>query len=353
MSKVRAMHYVNQFFAGMGGEEKADVPVGMIEGPTGPGKRLQGLLGGSAQIVVTAYCGDNYFAGQTQEALSAILHIARDHQVNLLLAGPAFASGRYGFACQEVCHAMSSALGLKCITAMHGENPGIEAYRQYKDKNVYTFPSTPGVSGMDEALGKMAQFALKLIAGSPLGSSAVEGYISRGFRTVRKEAESGGARAVRMLLHKLSGRPFVTEIPVEALQTIPVAPSIADLSKACLALITTSGVHPVENPDGFRGYQNIKWAKYPIERLDSMLDTIWDVSHGGYNTGFMKQNPNYGVPLDVCRDLEREGVFARIYPYFYVTPGSRGVISIMQRIGKEILLDLKSQGVDGVLQVAT
>jgi len=52
MSKVRVMHYVNQFFAGIGSEERAGVPVESFEGPVGPGKRLQILLGESAKIIV-------------------------------------------------------------------------------------------------------------------------------------------------------------------------------------------------------------------------------------------------------------------------------------------------------------
>ena len=49
MPKVHVMHYVNQFSAGIGGEDKADVPVGSGEGAVGPGKRLQELLGDSAE----------------------------------------------------------------------------------------------------------------------------------------------------------------------------------------------------------------------------------------------------------------------------------------------------------------
>ena len=37
---MKIIHYLNQFFAGIGGENKADVPVGLIEGAVGPGKRL-------------------------------------------------------------------------------------------------------------------------------------------------------------------------------------------------------------------------------------------------------------------------------------------------------------------------
>jgi glycine reductase len=206
---------------------------------------------------------------------------------------------------------------------------------------------------MENALARMAQFVSKLAAGSTIGLPSQEGYIPRGFRRDEIARKNGAARAVGMLLDKLLGRPFVTEIPVESLEGIPAAPRIANLSAACVALVSTSGVVQSGNPDEFRGYQNTKWRKYSIHTLDSMQDTSWDVIHGGYNTEFIRKNPNYGVPLDVCRMLEREGAFGRLYPYFYATPGARGLISVMQVMGREMALDMKSHGVDAALLVAT
>ena len=100
-------------------------------------------------------------------------------------------------------------------------------------------------------------------------------------------------------------------------------------------------------------HRNTQWKKYSVENLDSMTDTKWDVRHGGYNNIFMLENPNYGVPLDVCRELEKEGVYARLYPYFYTTPGINGLISVMQRLGEEMVSDMKTEGVDAVLLVST
>jgi glycine reductase len=347
------MHYLNQFFAGIGSEEKADVPVGSIEGAVGPGKRLQELLGDSAEIVVTVYCGDDQFAEHRDDALESILRIARDYNVKLLVAGPAFASGRYGFACAEVCHALNNSLDIDCVSGMHPENPGVETYKQYKDRRVYAFPTTEVVSGMGEALNMMAKSLIKLAAGSAISTPAEEGYIPRGLRIDENVGKSGAARAVSMLLDKLAGHPFITELPVEGLERIPVPPRITSLKNASLALVTSSGVIKRGNPDGFRGYQNTKWAKYSIEKMSSMLDGDWDVIHGGYNTEFMKRNPNYGIPLDVCREMEKEGVFAGLYPYYYVTPGARGLISVMHRIGGEIVDELKANGVEAVLMVST
>ena len=126
MAQIRVMHFVNQFFAGIGGEDKADVPVGSSEGPLGPGNRIKVLLGDSAEIVVTAYCGDDYFVQHHDEALEKVAQIARDQDVKVVVAGPAFASGRYGFTCVEICRFLSASLGLNCVTGIHVENPAID-----------------------------------------------------------------------------------------------------------------------------------------------------------------------------------------------------------------------------------
>ena len=48
---MKVVHYLNQFFAGLGGEEAADHHPEYREGPVGPGVRLNELLGGAAQVV--------------------------------------------------------------------------------------------------------------------------------------------------------------------------------------------------------------------------------------------------------------------------------------------------------------
>ena len=57
---MRVVHYLNQFFGGVGGEEKAGMRLEEREGAVGPGRLLEQLLGGNAKIVKTLVCGDNY-----------------------------------------------------------------------------------------------------------------------------------------------------------------------------------------------------------------------------------------------------------------------------------------------------
>ena len=49
----RVIHYINQFFAGIGGEDKADVGPEVREGVVGPGMAFKAALGGEAEIVAT------------------------------------------------------------------------------------------------------------------------------------------------------------------------------------------------------------------------------------------------------------------------------------------------------------
>ena len=156
MEKLRGMHFINQFFAGIGGEDKADTPVGQMQGPVGPGKRLQELLGDSVEIATTVYCGDNYFNNKREEALKKIVQIARDSKVDILIAGPAFDSGRYGFSCIEIAQAVSTALNIQCVIGLFPENPATAGYRQYKNRSLFVIPVAKDVSKMGEALEGMA-----------------------------------------------------------------------------------------------------------------------------------------------------------------------------------------------------
>ncbi len=57
-SDMIVVHYLNQFFAGLGGEEAAGTEPTRIDGAVGPGR---GLEGAGLHIDVTLSCGDNYF----------------------------------------------------------------------------------------------------------------------------------------------------------------------------------------------------------------------------------------------------------------------------------------------------
>ncbi|HSV93050.1 MAG TPA: glycine/betaine/sarcosine/D-proline family reductase selenoprotein B, partial [Desulfobacterales bacterium] len=88
--KVRIVHYINQFFAGIGGEEKGSSPLEHCEGPKGPGVGLMQQVGGEAEIVRTIWCGDNLINQESERMLAEIADLIREAKPDVVVAGPAF-----------------------------------------------------------------------------------------------------------------------------------------------------------------------------------------------------------------------------------------------------------------------
>jgi len=349
------IHILNQFFVGLGGEEKADLPVAVIEGTAGAARGLQVQLGEAAQIVCTIYYGDNYFHEHKDEAMKALLDAVGSRQPQVVVAGPAFNSGRYGMSCVEICNEIAKTLAIPCVTAMHEENPGVGSYRDFANPDVYCLRTAESTAGMADALKALAKFALRLAHGETIGPAAKEGYIGRGIRRLEKADRRGVDRAIDMLLKKINHEPFETEIPMEIWDDVPPAPALEHINERKLAVVTTSGVVPWGNPDRFKTYRNTHWQKYNIAEVKELEPGKWEAVHGGYNVAYMNKNPHYGVPLDALRSLEAEGKIGpgKLYPAYYVIPGNQGSPAVMRRVGQEIGSDLKNEGVEGVLFVAT
>ena len=114
---LRVVHYVNQFFGGIGGEEQAHVGVTVKAGAVGPGRALEAALGDGARVDATIVCGDNFASEQVEQVSRAIAGALDRLKPDVLVAGPAFASGRYGLACVLACQVARSR-GVAAITAM-------------------------------------------------------------------------------------------------------------------------------------------------------------------------------------------------------------------------------------------
>src|SRR2546422_8060671 len=127
MATLRVVHYLNQFFAGIGAEDRADTPPDHREGPVGPGRLLQQALGDRAEVVATVYCGDNY-AGEKQGAIDEILDLVAEHRSEIVIAGPAFSAGRYGLACGGVTLRARQRLRVIAGPGMHRGKPAAQGY---------------------------------------------------------------------------------------------------------------------------------------------------------------------------------------------------------------------------------
>lgn len=345
----RVVHYLNQFFGGIGGEEKAGSGVEARSGPVGPGVALQQALGDEAKIVATVICGDNYFAEHRDAALGQVLEHLRQAQAEVLVAGPAFNAGRYGLACGEVSKAAQTQLGLIAVTGMYPENPGAELARA----GVYIVPTAASAAGMREAVRRMAGLVSKLSRGEALGPALVEGYLPRGGRRNVFVDKTGAERAVEMLLKKLGGQPFQTELPLPDFDHVPPAQPLTELRSATIALVSEGGIVPIGNPDRIEAGRASKWARYSIAGLNSLDPDRFCCVHGGFDNTYANEDPNRIVPLDAMRQLEREGAFGRLHEHFYSTVGNGTTIGNAERFGREIGQELLAAGVQAVVFTST
>ena len=147
---VTILHYLNQFFAGIGGEEKADTPPQYHAGPIGPGVSLARHLGDRAIINGTLICGDNYFIEHQEDAVTQLLEMADTCRADVLVAGPAFNSGRYGTACGALATAWQHH-GRPAVTGMNVNNPGVELFQN----DLYILPTGATAASMNDALTKL------------------------------------------------------------------------------------------------------------------------------------------------------------------------------------------------------
>jgi betaine reductase len=346
---LRIVHYLNQFFGQIGGEEKAGVPPQIKKGPVGPGIILQDILGNRGQVLATAICGDDYFSNNTGKAIRELLPLIKSETPEILIAGPAFNAGRYGIACGELCQRVSKDLEILCITGMYRENPGVEMYR----KAIYIMETPGSIIGMKYSLLKMVEFAIKRSEKKPIGPAEEEGYFPRGIRKNILSERQASERVVDMLIAKLSGNPFVTEVSNPIDIEIKSALPLVDILNAQIALITEGGLVPKGNPDHIEGARCTKFARYPIWPKDSLPAKQFESIHRGFDTNLINEDPNRLLPIDVLINMEERGEIGKLFPFFYSTCGCGMYIGEAKRIGREIAESLKRDGIQGVILVAT
>ena len=189
---MRIAYYLNQFFAGVGAEEKAGMPLESREGAVGPGKLFDQLIGGDAKVVLTLVCGDNYAVENQEQMIAAAVEKIRLADADVLIAGPCFQAGRYGMAAGALCSAVQSQLNIPVLAAMSEENPGTDLYREM----MYIVDSGVNAANMREAVRKMADLARKLLDNQPIGLPKQDTYFSRGFIRDKFVEQTAGQRLV-------------------------------------------------------------------------------------------------------------------------------------------------------------
>jgi betaine reductase len=347
--KKRVVLYMNQFFAGMGGEEAAHVPPVTRREIVGPGSAFSQAFGEEAEIVGTIVCGDNHYTEDMEASRARCLELLRSLGPDCLVAGPAFNAGRYGVACGDLCRAASRELGIVSVTGWYPENPGKELY----GNEVFAVATLDSARGMKEAVQLMARLALRLLSGVKMAPAREESYLHRGIRRNFFHELNGATRAVEMGLKKFRGEPFRTELEMPVFKKIPPAPPVKDIRTATIALCSSGGIVPKGNPDRIRVSSAMSWGRYDISGIDDLTPENYESIHGGYDRTWALEDPDRVLPLDEMRKLEREGAFGKLYDSVSLTTGTATSVANAERFGREIGEIFKRDGVDAAILTST
>ena len=74
---------------------------------------------------------------------------------------------------------------------------------------------------------------------------------------------------------------------------------------------------------------------------------------GGMTPPMPMTDPNRVLPVDVLRDMEKQGVFKKLYGTYFSTVGNGTPVAYSKRFGEEIAQKLKADGVDAVILTST
>ncbi len=346
----KAILYVNQFFGQIGGEDKAGIEPEIHEGQIGPAIQFAKELK-DTEVTHTIICGDNYMGSNTEEATAAILDMLEGKDIDIFLAGPAFQAGRYTVARGTICKAVKERFGVPVVTSMNEETPGVDMFK----KDMYILKGGNIASKMRKDVKAMANVANKILAGEPVGSADADGYFARGIRhqAWRKDGKPASERMMEMLVAKLNGRPFTTELPIPKIDRVEIAAPIADLKEARIALLTTGGIVPVDNPDRIQSASATRWGRYDISGDKRLLGGEYKTIHAGFDPAAADADPNVVTPVDALKELLKEGVYKSLHPYFYSTVGTGTTESEAARMAREIVPLLQEDHVDGCILVST
>jgi glycine reductase len=345
----KAILYINQFFGQIGGEEKADFAPEIREGQVGPAMQYAKEL--DAELTHTIICGDNFMGSNTDEAVATILGFLEDKEFDIFIAGPAFQAGRYGVACGTICKAVKEKFGVPVVTSMNVENPGVEMFK----KDMYILEGGNIASKMRKDIKAVVNVANKILNDQPVGSAEEDGYFKRGIRhqAWRADMKPASERMIDMLIKKLNGEPFETELPMPKLDRVPIAPAVKDLKSARIALLNTGGVVPVGNPDRIQSASATRWGRYDISNIDDLKEGEFMTVHAGFDPAAANADADVITPVDALKVLEKEGYFGSLHPYFYTTVGTGTTEKEARRMAQEIIPYLQEDNVDAVIMVST
>jgi len=346
--KMRVVHYLNQFFGGIGGEDKADYRPEERLGCVGPGMAIQAALGENGEICATVICGDGYFNENLEKAKSEVISLIKKHDPDIVIAGPAFNAGRYGVACGAVAKAVTEELGIPVVSGMHPENPGVDIYKRF----AYIVETGKSAAEMRKVIPSVVKLTVALFMKEHV-SPETHAFIPRGIRVNYFHEKRGAKRAVDMLKAKLKGDAFATEYPMPKFDRVAPNPPVASVAKAKIAVITSGGIVPKTNPDHIESSSASKYGKYDLTGVSDLTSEKYETAHGGYDPVYANNDPNRVLPVDVLREMESSGEIGELHRYYYATVGNGTSVNSAVAFAKKIAEELVNAQVQAAILTST
>lgn len=341
---MRVVHYINQFQAGLGGEDVASTPPQVHDELAGPSRLLARLLGDEHEVVASVSCGDDH-AASTPEVMREVLALAREAGAEMIVAGPAFGSGRYGLACGRLV-AAAAAEDLPAVAGMHPDNPGVS-----EAASAVVVAAGASTRDMKPSMERLAAAAGMIAAGEAVTTE--EGRVGRIPRRTATLDRRAAARAVDLALARLAGDREASEIPAALFDVITPAGPVEDLSAVTVALVTEGALVPAGNPDRLEAARATRWLPYPLDGVTALPAGEYESVHGGFSPSAANADPHRILPLDIARELEDEGRIGGLHHEYLVTAGNGTAVANARRFGVEWAARLHAANVQAVILTAT
>ena len=120
-----------------------------------------------------------------------------------------------------------------------------------------------------------------------------------------------------------------------------------------MALVTSGGIVPKGNPDHIESSSASHYGEYDITGVMNLDEATYETAHGGYDPVYANADADRVLPVDVMRDLEKEGVIGELHTKFYTTVGNGTAVASAKAFAAEYAQKLVADGVGAVILTST
>ena len=84
-----------------------------------------------------------------------------------------------------------------------------------------------------------------------------------------------------------------------------------------------------------------------------LTEETYETAHGGYDPVYANEDSDRVLPVDVLRDMEKEGKIGELHHLFYTTTGNGTAVASSKAFAAEFSKKLLADGVDAVILTST